>query len=197
MISMIFQLTKNVPNILSLMRIIITIPFIFSLYDLIIGTGSIISFFLFYIIIISDVLDGYLARKLKCMSVFGANLDIFADIFYSFLSTTILYYLSVVPIWFLLIVIFKFLEFIITSKLLKNFKKINSTIYSETKKDNFLYFDWLGRSFGILTMLLPGLVCIIYLFSYQLIGIISYIIFILTIIAVSSTILRIIKIKIA
>ena len=191
---MIFQLTKNIPNILSSIRIIITIPFIFSLYDLIIGTGSIISFLLFSIIIISDVLDGYLARKLNCKSVFGANLDIFADIFYSFLSTAILCYLYVFPIWFLFIVIFKFLEFIITSKFLKNYKKNNSNIYPETK-NNFLYFDWLGRSFGILTMLLPGLVCIIYLFSYQLIGIISYIIFILTIMAISSTILRLIKIK--
>ncbi|OQD57971.1 putative phosphatidylglycerophosphate synthase [Methanobrevibacter arboriphilus JCM 13429 = DSM 1125] len=197
MIAMIFQLTKNIPNILSSIRIIITIPFIFSLYDLILGTGSIISLLLFSIIIISDILDGYLARKLNFVSAFGANLDIFADIFYSFLSTTILCYLNVVPIWFLFIVIFKFLEFVITSKFLKNYKKINSTIHSETKKDNFLYFDWLGRSFGILTMLLPGLVCIIYLFSYQLIGIISYTILILTIIAISSTILRLIKIKIA
>ncbi len=78
---MIFQLTKNIPNILSSIRIIITIPFIFSLYDLILGTGSIISLLLFSIIIISDILDGYLARKLNFVSAFGANLDIFVRYF--------------------------------------------------------------------------------------------------------------------
>ncbi|WP_176431192.1 CDP-alcohol phosphatidyltransferase family protein [Anaerovirgula multivorans] len=71
---------RLVPNILSVLRIILSvllIPFL----------SVRIGFIIIYIVIgISDVLDGYIARKLGCESDLGAKLDSTADfVFYCIL----------------------------------------------------------------------------------------------------------------
>ena len=65
---------KHLPNILSSLRIV-------GVVALLQNNVSSIPFWVFYIVCgISDIADGWLARKLKCVSKTGALLDSVADI---------------------------------------------------------------------------------------------------------------------
>ncbi|MDR2793910.1 MAG: CDP-alcohol phosphatidyltransferase family protein, partial [Treponema sp.] len=76
---------KNVPNILSVLRIALVLPFTAIIHDIFMYecTKNLFLLILFITIIISDVADGYLARKLNCTSNAGAKLDIISDTFYT------------------------------------------------------------------------------------------------------------------
>jgi phosphatidylglycerophosphate synthase len=70
-------LKKYIPNILSVLRIICSVLLILFINDRI---GFV---FLYFVIGLTDILDGFIARKFKLESEFGARLDSFADfIFY-------------------------------------------------------------------------------------------------------------------
>ena len=95
--------SKFIPNFITLIRIICT--------ALIIFTESFSSiFFIFYFLCgLSDVLDGYIARKFKLCSKFGARLDSVADAFF---IITIL--IKILPslrleLWMILWIVFIFI----------------------------------------------------------------------------------------
>lgn len=89
------SIKKNIPNILTIIRIALSIPIIvlmmlnsFSIcYSIELNTNNIINIdwnsiivlILFIIACITDWLDGYLSRKYNCISVFGKILDPIAD----------------------------------------------------------------------------------------------------------------------
>ena len=65
---------KHLPNILSSLRIVGTVA-------LLVSNVSSILFWVFYIVCgISDIADGWLARKVRCVTMKGALLDSLADI---------------------------------------------------------------------------------------------------------------------
>ena len=68
----------NVPNIITFLRIIGTFALIF------IKTFSLAFYILYSLCGISDVLDGYIARKTNTQSTFGAKLDSVADLSFYF-----------------------------------------------------------------------------------------------------------------
>jgi len=68
----------SVPNLLTLMRIIL-IPILIVIFYLPIKSANAIAACIFAAASFTDWLDGYLARKLKLMSPFGAFLDPVAD----------------------------------------------------------------------------------------------------------------------
>jgi Phosphatidylglycerophosphate synthase len=71
----------KIPNILSISRIIASILLLF-VFD------NFTVFFSLYIFAgITDILDGYLARKLKAESAFGAKIDSVADLFFYLVLT--------------------------------------------------------------------------------------------------------------
>ncbi len=74
---------KHFPNILSFLRIFLSISLAFLHY----GTGSFIIVYLFCGL--TDILDGYIARKFNLESIFGAKIDSFADIFMFIMITYI------------------------------------------------------------------------------------------------------------
>lgn len=84
---------KNLPNALTILRIVLCVPLLF------VEPLSIPFFVLYSICGVTDMLDGYLARKLKCASPAGARLDSVAD----FLLTAVLLFRLVpamkLPIW--------------------------------------------------------------------------------------------------
>jgi CDP-diacylglycerol--glycerol-3-phosphate 3-phosphatidyltransferase len=139
----------------------------------------------FVFIIISDIADGYLARKLKCTSDGGAKLDIFSDTLYTMSSLATFVYFKVIPIWFVYIMLLKLMEFIITSKLIKNKQKFGNNIF----------FDKMGKISICIVMLLPGVFvfrCII--INYRTVMNISiYIITIMLIVSFFSRITNTIK----
>src|SRR3989338_10240273 len=71
-------ITKNIPNFLSISRIILTFVVI---YFIITNQSVVEIVFIFSIAAITDFLDGALARKFKWESEFGRRTDVIADRF--------------------------------------------------------------------------------------------------------------------
>ena len=115
---MIYKLQKNIPNIITISRIIsLILGFVFFIKN------KIIVSLIFYIYgAISDALDGYFARKLSAYSKFGQYLDAISDKLY-FLSLMIIlliykYYLILIPL------IMELIISIINHLILKKNKKV-------------------------------------------------------------------------
>ena len=70
--------TLNIPNLLSLFRILL-IPVFIAIFYLPIPSNHLICAIIFAIAAFTDWLDGYLARRLNQMSRFGAFIDPVAD----------------------------------------------------------------------------------------------------------------------
>jgi CDP-diacylglycerol--glycerol-3-phosphate 3-phosphatidyltransferase len=178
---------KNIPNFLSVLRMLLVIPFITVIYDIFVYecNKNWILLLTFFAILFTDVADGYFARKLKCTSKTGAKLDIISDTLYTILSLIVFAYFKVVPIWFIFVMIFKLLEFIITSKLIKN----------KQKYDHIIFFDKMGKISVCIVMLLPGIFafrCII--IDYKIVMNISiYIITIMLLMSFTDRMINIIK----
>lgn len=79
------SITKNIPNCITALRIIGTVCLVFT-------KPMSLHFFIIYIFTgVTDVLDGFIARKLKITSEFGAKLDSIADLlFYSIMVIMIM-----------------------------------------------------------------------------------------------------------
>jgi phosphatidylglycerophosphate synthase len=100
---------------------------------------------LFLLAISSDLVDGYLARKLGVSSRLGASLDVCID--FLFIAGVFLYFTirGIYPAWVLMVIIAVFVQFLVTSKL------------------TGVVFDPVGKYYGSLlygaiglTMLFPG-----------------------------------------
>ena len=183
---------KDIPNILSLLRVFLVVPFVINIYKIhefeYNFNWTLIT--MFSIIIVSDILDGYIARKFNCITDIGAKLDIISDSFYTISSLLILAYINITPSWFVIIMILKLLEFIVTSKIISIRKN----------KKSVPVFDIFGKISVLIVMLLPGLFvfrCII--IDYR--NIMNNIVYIVTIMFIISFInrimdvIKIIKIK--
>ncbi|WP_371246657.1 CDP-diacylglycerol--glycerol-3-phosphate 3-phosphatidyltransferase [Mycoplasmopsis agassizii] len=105
---------KNLPNYLTIFRLLIVIPYIilFSLIayrinypgSLIIDLKSIwsVNFIIFIIAMITDFFDGYLARKYKNVSTFGKLFDPIAD---KIMINTTLIFLAITNLTFAWVVV--------------------------------------------------------------------------------------------
>lgn len=94
------------PNLLSILRIVLLIPlsylmiFEFERYNTLI-------IFLVLCMYFSDLLDGYLARKMDLVSEFGKIIDPLADKISVTVIALILLYLGKIPLWFVLIIVIR------------------------------------------------------------------------------------------
>ena len=109
--------TLTIPNILSIFRLILVPIFIWSYFYV----NNILALTIFLLAGFTDVLDGYLARKLNAISDIGKVLDPLADktmrltVIASFVISNIL------PLWVLIVMLIIDLMLIISSAVL--FKK--------------------------------------------------------------------------
>ena len=91
---------KNIPNILSVIRIILVLVFVVVFF---LPISKLWALIVFLTAGATDVVDGFLARKFNWITDLGKILDPFAD---KLMQCTVLVCLcieNVVPIWFLLI----------------------------------------------------------------------------------------------
>lgn len=102
---------KNVPNLLSSSRLLATI-LIFILILINQPVSFLIATVLFFFASITDLLDGYLARRYQLVSPLGVFLDLTAD--KVFVSAILIAFvqLNLVPAWVVIIIIAR--EFLVT-----------------------------------------------------------------------------------
>lgn len=151
-------------NIITITRLLLIIPFGILLYNK--GIQNLVPACLFTFIIITDFLDGYVARKYKQVTKFGKLLDPFVDKLLIVVTTIILIIKNIIPVYSLFIFIRDIV--IWTSALIIMKKKkiiLSSNIYGKTKtvlhffailfvliigKWNMISFDLLVLSFATL-----------------------------------------------
>ncbi len=102
----IFKGVLNLPNSLSFFRLLLSIPFYFSLIHL--HENIIYRYTVFGLILlafITDILDGYFARKFNIVTEFGKIIDPLADKVLVILIVVLLYALDEIPgIYFWIVV---------------------------------------------------------------------------------------------
>lgn len=159
------SIIKFVPNLITITRIIMSFIFVYTISEVVIFSQerSMSLFILFLAICASDLLDGRIARKTNSVSIIGAKLDVFADLLYIILSYVTLVMMKILPLWFLGFICFKFSEFVITSKFMKNNNK---------SSNNPFVFDKVGRVVAAIFFIIPGIACIYKCFEYNNMGII-------------------------
>lgn len=169
---------RQIPNILSFLRIILSCFFALEFNNLLNNNHSILlPFTIFIIILVTDYFDGFIARKTSNTSSFGALLDVSADMIFVILSYLTLTINHMLHPFFIFVLILKFIEF----------------IYTSNKKDTSkrVVFDTIGKYVSIFWIVFPGIICILcYMNIENLTLIINSIVIVTTILALISTITR-------
>jgi cardiolipin synthase len=95
--------TRNIPNLLTLLRMCAAPVLILFLMDRNYGVGAL----LFLVAGITDALDGWFAKRFDCVTRLGAILDPIADKMLIITAYIVLALLGDIPLWLLLIVGFR------------------------------------------------------------------------------------------
>ena len=120
---------ENIPNILTIIRFIL-IPFI---YMSVLTEHFLTALIIFTISAITDILDGYIARKYNYITDIGKLIDPLADKLTQIALLLSLAILKILPWWIFIIVFVKELVLVISA----------SVLYS--KKDVVVYSKWYGK----------------------------------------------------
>ena len=174
---------RNIPNLLSFLRIILSFVFAYFFNGMLSGYSHIsYSLTVFLIIILTDYLDGHIARMTGNTTYAGALLDVTADFIFVLTAYIVLYINDLLNLLFIMVLLFKFSEFILTSLLFKHI----------AKKD-YLIFDSLGKNVSKFWIAFPGLICILYLMGITILSdLIAVVMSITSILALISTLERVI-----
>ena len=164
---------KHIPNILTIIRFLLIPIIIFYVF-----TGNYILAFVFFSISgLTDIADGFIARKFNLISNFGKLMDPLADKLTQIATLTSLVLTNIIPIWILLIVLLK--EFIMICGA--------SFLYG---KDVVVYSKWYGKLATVLFYI--AIVISLLLKQFELIGIWKYLDLSLYTIALIATIFSLI-----
>lgn len=152
------KISKTIPNILTSIRIILTAIFVLLIklqFSNLKSEYNISTYVLivFILICLSDFFDGKIARKIGAESKMGSILDVLADFIYIISSYIIFYHFNIINGWFIILIIAKLLEFIITSKIIIKMKFNFSKVF---------IFDIIGRITSVIFFILPGIICILF-----------------------------------
>ena len=119
---------KHIPNILTIIRFLLIPVILFFVFS-----GNYLLTFIFFTLSgITDIADGFIARKFNLISNFGKLMDPLADKLTQISMLAALVIQNIIPIWILIIVILK--EFIMVAGA--------SFLYG---KDVVVYSRWYGK----------------------------------------------------
>ena len=96
-------MNKNVPNILTILRVIAVPFFVLAYYK----EQYIAAFIIFVIASLTDMLDGRIARKYNLVSNFGKFMDPLADKILTYSAFCLFAEYGIIPGYFLIIVLFR------------------------------------------------------------------------------------------
>lgn len=99
---------KYLPNIISLIRLLLVFPFV----HFFLAKKSEIAFFIFILAASSDAIDGWIARHFKCQSHLGLILDPLADKILIVSCYLLLGFTSILPLWLVGLVLLRDLSII-------------------------------------------------------------------------------------
>ncbi len=104
----------NIANQLTIFRVILIFPFLYFLLNATEGgfTYRIIAFVLFGVASLTDLLDGYIARKHNLVTDFGKLMDPLADKILVMAALAIFIELGYIPSWMLILILGR--EFLVT-----------------------------------------------------------------------------------
>ena len=163
---------RYIVDILSLSRIFFGILFAYSCLYL--NSDLLVIVIIYFLVVLTDVLDGRIARKYKIDNKNkGAKVDVLCDFAFIILSSFSLYYINLLPFWFLIIIILKLIEFFKTSS-------------------NELEYEKFGTIVALMFYALPGVIVLLNFFKVYITINLILCIFI-TICAIISSALRIIN----
>ena len=120
---------ENIPNLLTITRFIL-IPFI---YISVLSKHYLTALIIFTISAITDILDGFIARKFNYITDIGKLMDPLADKLTQISLLLALSFLKILPWWIFIIVFIKEFVLVISA----------SVLYS--KKDVVVYSKWYGK----------------------------------------------------
>ncbi|MEA5006613.1 MAG: CDP-alcohol phosphatidyltransferase family protein [Rikenellaceae bacterium] len=135
------QLKRAIPNIISVLRIILSFGLLLTLDNKYLFSGLVL------FIGLTDIADGYFARKYNSVSKFGAKLDSLGDLFFFGIIIFILFYrykwiLAENYIWFLVIILLK----------------TSTAVISKIKTGEFLFIHTIANKFtGLVVFLVAAI----------------------------------------
>ena len=160
---------KCIPNILTIIRFLLIPLILFYIF-----TGNYILAFVFFTISgITDIADGFIARRFNFVSNFGKLMDPLADKLTQVGTLLSLSIVQIIPVWILVIVLFKELIMIVGA----------SFLYG---KDVIVYSKWYGKLSTVLFFV--AIVISLLLKQFEVTGILQYIDITLYCLALISTI---------
>lgn len=146
---------KHLPNTLTVIRLLLIPAIVFYIL-----TGNYILAFIFFTLSgITDIADGFIARKFNLVSNFGKLMDPLADKLTQIATLASLVFTNIIPVWILLIVFLK--EFIMICGA--------SFLYG---KDVVVYSKWYGKLATVLFYI--AIVVSLLLKQFEIIGIWQY-----------------------
>lgn len=122
---------RHIPNIITLIRIVLLIPFLMALFDL----HYKLAFYIFIVAGTTDGFDGWLARRYHWESKMGAMLDPLSDKLFVAVSYLSMGYFNQLPWWLIIIVLTRDVIIIAGVGLWKCFfgdLEFNPTFFSKT-----------------------------------------------------------------
>jgi phosphatidylglycerophosphate synthase len=102
---------EYLPSLVSMLRLVILPFFVYSF----LSGLTLLGYSLFLFAVISDFADGYFAKKLQVTSRFGAYYDATVDAVFILTMFGVFFVSGFYPYWVLLLIIFMYAQFAITS----------------------------------------------------------------------------------
>lgn len=135
-----------ITNFITFLRVLATIVSLIVVYILPDAPMHPLFWGMTIVVYLTDILDGKLARLWNCGSVFGARMDIIADLFYILSNDIVLIWLRYMNPWLLVLVIVEFTFFLLTSM-----------VKTRKHKNQVVLFDKIGRFTAGYYYLMPGI----------------------------------------